>query len=83
MATVTTACDDSVWVLVSAADGVLQNVSTPPLQVCFNATLPAVDHTHFHILEKNQIMTRISGLPAGNIYIRVGANKNCRAAFSS
>jgi hypothetical protein len=71
MATVRTAIDSTVYTEVSTAtDALVQNVSPNKLLLIFAASLPAVGATNFHVMEPNEAVQKISGLPAGNIYVR-------------
>lgn len=83
MATVRTEFDDTVYVLVSAVDGVLQNVSTSPVRVCFSATLPAVDTDNYHFIEKGEFLTKSGGVPADSIYVRAESGKSGVVSFSA
>lgn len=70
MATVPTVVDDTVYVLLTAADALVQNNAASSIRVIFAATLPLVGAANYHTIEPGQAILKSSGLPAGNIYAR-------------
>ena len=83
MATTITTCDDSVYVEVSTADGLVQNKSSGLLRVVFDVSLPATDTEAFHVLARNEAIQKLSDVPAGNIYVRSDTGKHNKVAFST
>ena len=82
MATTITECDDSVYVLISAVDGLLQNNSPSTLRVVFDVSLPTVGTEVFHSLRRGEAVQKLNDIPAGNIYVRSDTGKHNKVAFS-
>lgn len=82
MATVNIECDDSAYVAAATGNGILQNKSPSPLRVVFAANPPAVDVETYHILNKNEFFQIVSGVPAGNTYVRSQDGRSNNVAFS-
>lgn len=70
MATVTTEVDSTAYVEVSTVDALVQNTSRYGMYVVFDTSLPTVDTPNRHLLDAGQAITKSSGVPAGNIYVR-------------
>jgi hypothetical protein len=83
MATVNVTVDSSVYVLLTAADSLIQNVSAYPLRVIFSASLPAVGVLNYHTLVAGDAILKSGGLPAGNIYARADiVGRDCKVVYS-
>lgn len=83
MATVDTTVDDSIYVLLTAADSLVQNVSAYPVRIIFALALPSVADTNFHTLTSGEAILKSGGLPVGNIYARADiAGRDVKLAFS-
>lgn len=83
MATVSTTVDSTAYVLLTAADALVQNESSYPLRVIFAPSLPAAGDTNFHTLVSNQAILKSGGLPTGNIYARADVvGEDCKISVS-
>ena len=83
MATVNTTVDSTVYVLLTPADVLVQNVSSYPLRVVFAVSLPAVGATNYHILKPTEAILKSGGLPTGNVYVRADVTgEDCKVSYS-
>tara|TARA_R110000803_G_scaffold13482_1_gene37877 strand:- start:24701 stop:24955 length:255 start_codon:yes stop_codon:yes gene_type:complete len=83
MTTAVTAVDDTVYVLLTAADALVQNTSSYPIRVIFAGSLPSVNDANYHTIDPTQAVLKSAGLPAGNIYARSHlADRTCTVSVS-
>lgn len=71
MATINTTITSTAFVEIStAADALVQNISTTPVLIRFDTSLPAVGDDAMVLTTGNAIQ-KIAGKPVGNIYARM------------
>lgn len=62
--------DTDGWTLIaasSATEFLIENMTAVPVEVAFAGSAPAANSEAFHLLKKNQTITRVA---AGNVYGR-------------
>lgn len=70
MSSATVTVDSTAYVLLTASDALVQNISANPIRVAFANTLPLPATTDYHTLTSGQGILKSAGLPSGNIYVR-------------
>lgn len=70
MATTVVSVTASAYSLLTVNDALVQNISSYPIRVVFDTSLPAQDTANFHTLLPGQALPKTVGVPVGNIYAR-------------
>ena len=71
MATTITSHDSTGYVLVTdSVDALIQNISSYEMRVAFALSTPSVNTLSYHILSPNEVLQKLEGTPADDVYAR-------------